>query len=109
MHPAPQQLAERSELWWDDGTAVPEWFVDRKWPQGLGQAAMELGTVLLIVVGGGLTYGYMLNDKLRVAAPRWEHGIPYGQMKREFGHKYAQYGISAKYEDDDDEEEEEEE
>ena len=97
-------LPERSELWWDDGTAQPEWFVDRNWPVSTPTAALQLFTVLFGILGGGLAYGYMLGDNIRAAAPRWEHSIPY-DMKREFGHKYSQYGVAAKYEEEEEEEE----
>jgi len=100
-------VPERWELWWDDGTAAPEWFVDRKWPVSTGTAFMECFGALAFVLGFGYIYGqYILGDSLRFAAPRWEHGIPY-DMKREFGHKYSQYGPAAKYSEEEDEEEEE--
>ena len=48
-------LPERHELFWDDGTAAPEWYVDRDWHVTTGTAVARLTGVLgflLIGVGG---------------------------------------------------------
>ena len=88
------QLAERAELWWDDGTAEPEWFVDRGSPGGadggrpwslpVGDALGQLTGVLAFIgifVGGA---AYLLGDKMRPAANRWDHGYPQ-DMRAQFG------------------------
>ncbi|KOO20862.1 hypothetical protein Ctob_000116 [Chrysochromulina tobinii] len=87
-------LAERAELWWDDGTAEPEWFVDRgsaggadggrPWSLSTGAALAQLAGALTFIgvfIGGT---GYLLGDTLRPAAPRWEHGYP-SDMRAQFG------------------------
>ena len=50
-------LPERHELWWDDGTAEPEWYIDRDFPRQMSvplMSAQLLGmfSVLLVGVGG---------------------------------------------------------
>jgi len=94
-------LPERAELWWDDGTAEPEWFVDRGSAGGSnggrpwalsnqGALAQLLGmfTFLGVVVGGS---AYALGDGLCPAAKRWDHGFPDdGHLKAQFGHKSAE-------------------
>ena len=93
-HPPLSQLAERAELWWDDGTAEPEWFVDRgsaggadggrPWSLSTGAALAQLAGALTFIgvfIGGT---GYLLGDSLRPAAPRWEHGYP-TDMRAQFG------------------------
>lgn len=100
------QLAERAELWWDDGTAEPEWFVDRgspgganggrSWALSSGAAVAQLGGMLAfigVVVGGG---GYLLGENLRPAAKRWEHGYPVDMR--------GQFGLPAQGDADEDEE-----
>jgi len=87
-------MAERAEWWWDDGTAEPEWFVDRgssggvnggrPWVTPTNEAAATLVGVLLsigVFVGGG---AYLLGDALRPAARRHEHGFPQ-DMRAQFG------------------------
>ena len=87
-------LAERSELFWDDGTAEPEWFIDRGSAGGMNlgsphilsnqRAAGELFGVLfgiLIFVGGP---AYLIGDKFKPAAPRADFGFPQ-DMRPQFG------------------------
>jgi len=87
-------LPERAELWWDDGTAEPEWFVDRGsaggadggrgWALSNGAATAQLAGALAFIgifIGGT---GYLLGDALRPAAPRWEYGYPV-DMRAQFG------------------------
>ena len=92
----PSQLAERAELWWDDGTAEPEWFVDRgsagganggrSWAMSNGGAAAQLfGMLGFIAVFVGGT-AYLIGDSTRPAAPRWDHGYPQ-DMREQFGLK----------------------
>jgi len=79
-------------LFWDDGTAEPEWFVDRgsaggmaggsPWMQSTGAAAAQLLGVfgfIAVFVGGT---AYLIGDSLKPAAPRWAHGFPYEREQR---------------------------
>lgn len=88
------QLAERAELWWDDGTAEPEWFVDRgssggadggrPWAVSNEEAVMQLSGFLLFLgtfIGGA---AYLMGEALRPAAKRWEYGYPV-DMRAQFG------------------------
>ena len=87
------QLAERAELFWDDGTAEPEWFVDRGSPGGAnggrpwavsnGEAVMQLGGMFGIL-GGVMLLCYAIDDSFRPAAPSWIHGYPV-DMHKQFG------------------------
>ena len=74
----PPQLAERAEYFWDDGTAEPEWFVDRgssggfaggrPWAQSTASAAAQLAGVFLgiaVFIGGP---AYIIGDSLKPAA-----------------------------------------
>ena len=87
-------MAERAELWWDDGTAEPEWFVDRgsagganggrPWALSNSHAASQLASMFLgiaVFVGGG---AYLLGDAAKPAAPRWKYGFPQ-DMRAQFG------------------------
>jgi len=65
-----QLLPERYELWWDDGEAVPESYVDRTWPVSTSRAAAELASAFLFVGGGVLSLAYMVGDRLKPCAPR---------------------------------------
>jgi len=100
-------LAERAELWWDDGTAEPEWFVDRgssggsnggrPWAVSNDAAVGQLFGMLFFiatVVGGS---SYLLGDGLRPAAKRCEHGYPVDMR--------AQFGLPADGEEEEEEEE----
>lgn len=88
----PPQLAERAEYFWDDGTAEPEWFVDRgssggfaggrPWAQSTASAAAQLAGVFLgiaVFIGGP---AYIIGDSLKPAAPRWAYGLPYEREQR---------------------------
>lgn len=92
-------LPERLELWWDDGTAHPEWFVDHEWPVSTATAAAQAGGALLFIftfVGGG---AWLLGDGLRPAAKRWDHGFPTDMR--------AQYGMASTSEGEDEDEDDE--
>jgi len=81
-------LAERAELWWDDGTAEPEWFVDRGSAGGANGGSpwviSDAGAVsqLFGAIGFSLVFfgtgAVILGDRYRPAAKRWEHGYPEG-------------------------------
>ena len=103
-------MAERAELWWDDGTAEPEWFVDRgsaggvsggrPWVTSTNSAVAQLAGVLLsifTIVGGG---AYLLGDALRPAARRHDHGFPQ-DMHAQFG---LPTGAAAEATDEEDDE-----
>lgn len=112
-------LPERAELWWDDGTAEPEWFVDRGsagganggrgWAvsnsEAVGQLLTMFGTIAVFIGGGA----YLLNNNLQVAANRWDHGLP-ENMRSQFGLEkrkgYVGTANPAAGEDDEDEDEE---
>jgi len=106
-------LPERHELWWDDGTAEPEWFVDRTWPVSNAAAVIQCLGGLAIVIGTASLWAVMLGDNLKQASPRWEH-MPF-DLSQEFGVKkqYPTLGTAAAYKEfntkGDDEEDEEEE
>jgi len=105
-------MPERNELWWDDGTAEPEWFVDRNWPVSLSTAAMQLFGAFAVIFTVGFTYANLLAPRQQVA-PRWQH-LPF-DMSREFGGCEGKNGmrkaelnkLRAKGELEEDEEEEE--
>lgn len=92
------QLAERAELFWDDGTAEPEWFVDRgsaggamggrPWHQSTGMAAAQLGGVFAFIFVFVYGPACLMGDSLATAAPRWSHGFP-GEPEE----RLAQQGI----------------
>jgi len=88
-------LPEKAHLWWDDGTAVPEWYVDRTWPVSNGRAVSELALALLVILGGGGLVANVIGENLRPVAPRQEC-MPF-DLRREHG-----------FPDADEEEEEEE-
>jgi len=86
------QLPERHELFWDDGTAEPEWYVDRTWPVSNGQAAKELLTVLFVLIFGVGGLAAAVGDSGRTAVPRSEYGWPIEKeefRKQELGSKLA--------------------
>eukprot|EP00320_Phaeocystis_rex_P019447 CAMPEP_0119075362 /NCGR_PEP_ID=MMETSP1178-20130426/79598_1 /TAXON_ID=33656 /ORGANISM="unid sp, Strain CCMP2000" /LENGTH=171 /DNA_ID=CAMNT_0007057579 /DNA_START=9 /DNA_END=524 /DNA_ORIENTATION=+ len=101
-------LPERHELWWDDGTAEPEWYVDRDHPRPItpAAAAAELGGVLSFVLFGvgGFAY-YMGDDMHKRAAPRAEFGWPTDRddfKRKEMGRKEpGTTGFEDEDEDDD--------
>ena len=69
-------LPERHELWWDDGTAVPEFVVDNQWPVSLTHAVMSLGGMLTFL-GGVFTLAYLVGpERHRTAASRVVYGFP---------------------------------
>lgn len=88
-----QLIAERAELWWDDGTAEPEWFVDRgsaggadggrPWVVSNAEAVGQL-LGMFSILGGVMVVAYALNERLRPAAPKWVHGYPV-DMHEQFG------------------------
>jgi len=75
-------LPERAELWWDDGTAVPEWFVDRTWPVTNTAAVVQLLCALtgILSITGVLAYSM---GELSKAAPKHKH-MPF-DLSREYG------------------------
>ena len=80
-------------MWWDDGAAEPEWFVDRgsaggaaggrPWSQSTGQAVAQLGGMFAIL-GTVFTLCYALDDTLRTPAPSWAHSYSV-DMHKQFG------------------------
>ena len=73
------QLPERHELWWDDGTAEPEWYVDRDFPRPItpAMASAQLVGMLSFLLFGVGGVAFVLGDDLhRRAAPRAEFGWP---------------------------------
>jgi len=90
-----QLIAERAEMWWDDGSAEPEWFVDRgssggadggrPWAQSNLGAVAQLGGMFALLTGVfGLAYVTFGDGKLRPAAPTWVHSYPV-DMHKQFG------------------------
>lgn len=71
-----QLLPERYELWWDDGEAVPESYVDRKWPVSTSRAAAELASAFIFIGGGVFALSYMVGDSLKPCADRGVYGLP---------------------------------
>jgi hypothetical protein len=80
-------------MWWDDGTAEPEWFVDRgsaggsdggrPWTQSNGAACAQLAG-MFGVLGCVMGAAMLLGERLRPAAPSWVHGYPV-DMHKQFG------------------------
>ena len=73
------QLPERHELWWDDGTAEPEWYVDRFGPAHTenSRCVIELLSMFTLVLGGVGGLAVLSGADLhKRAAPRVEHGWP---------------------------------
>eukprot|EP00308_Calcidiscus_leptoporus_P023865 CAMPEP_0119352192 /NCGR_PEP_ID=MMETSP1334-20130426/1508_1 /TAXON_ID=127549 /ORGANISM="Calcidiscus leptoporus, Strain RCC1130" /LENGTH=167 /DNA_ID=CAMNT_0007365183 /DNA_START=31 /DNA_END=534 /DNA_ORIENTATION=+ len=98
-------LPEKAHLWWDDGTAEPEWYVDRTWPVSDGRAVRELALMLTFLLGGGGLLATFIGDKLRPAAPRQEC-MPY-DLRREHGFPDAAEGGEEEEEEDDDDDDDE--
>lgn len=108
-------LPERHELWWDDGCAEPEWFIDRgsaggadggrPWALPTSTAASHLAIAfgsIAFFFGGG---AWLLNDNLRSAVPRHQlggaaHAFP-PETLESFGLKAA--GDAEEEDDEDDE------
>ena len=57
-------LPERAELWYDDGTAVPEFYIDNDFPVSDSRALAECASAIAVIVCGGLALGYLLGDRL---------------------------------------------
>ena len=57
-------LPERHELWWDDGTAEPEWYIDRTFPapRSVPQMSAELGGMLAFLIFGVGGFAMLLGD-----------------------------------------------
>uniref|UniRef100_A0A7S3X1C2 Uncharacterized protein n=1 Tax=Emiliania huxleyi TaxID=2903 RepID=A0A7S3X1C2_EMIHU len=45
-------LPERMELWYDDGSAEPEFYYDHEWPVTNGEAVRDLAIAFTLVLGG---------------------------------------------------------
>lgn len=87
---------ERWEFWYDDGTAEPEWVVDRNWPYSTATAAMQTATVLAVILGTFLSLGTIIGPKVQRVAHRHEAGMPF-EMTQEYGYKYYKRGPRGKY------------
>lgn len=69
------QLPERHELWYDDGTAEPEFYYDRDWLQSNGTAALELLGMFSFIFGTVGVFAYVVDDGFRpVRARHWKWG-----------------------------------
>ena len=112
------QIAERAELWWDDGTAEPEWFVDRgsaggadggrSWAQSTPAAVAQL-LGMFGLLGCVMGVAYAIDDRFRTPAPRWIHGHPMdmhplyglenlpadGSKAKNGASRIEQYGVAA--------------
>mgnify|MGYP003686202349 CR=1 FL=1 len=75
LPPLPPQLPERHELWYDDGTAEPEFYYDRDWLQSNGQAALELVGALGFIFGTVGAFAYYIDDGFRPVRVAWCVGI----------------------------------
>ena len=72
-------LPERHELWWDDGTAEPEWYIDRDFARPMSvplMSAQLLGMFSLLFFGVGGLAVYLGEDNHKRAASRAEFGWP---------------------------------
>ncbi len=58
-------MPERTELFYDDGVAQPEFYYDRDWPLSTGRACAELAGVLSFIffTFGGIAY--VIGDSYR--------------------------------------------
>jgi hypothetical protein len=71
MRANPNKLQpERQDLIWDDGTARPEWYIDREcWSVSNTTAVTQLFGMLIFGFGGWLTFMYNFSDKVGYASP----------------------------------------
>ena len=80
----PAQLPERAELWWDDGVAVPDWYIDREcWPFETSTAVLHLAIALGVIFGGVGGACYLVGDMNRPMVRR-DEALPF-DLKREYG------------------------
>mmetsp|Transcript_18785 Transcript_18785/g.54253 ORF Transcript_18785/g.54253 Transcript_18785/m.54253 type:complete len:164 (-) Transcript_18785:2-493(-) len=91
-------LPERMELWYDDGSAEPEFYYDHEWPVTNGEAVRDLAIAFALVLGGIGTFATMFGERMRPVDP-YQNSWPF-DLKREHGLPEG---------DDDDEEEEDDE
>merc|ERR1719203_958277 len=82
-------LPERQELWYDDGTAEPEFFAGEKgrpnYDVDMKTAAFELAMAFTVVLGGGYSLALLLDDRHRHVVP-WKETLPF-DLRREYGLK----------------------
>jgi hypothetical protein len=72
------QLPERHELWYDDGTAEPEFYYDRDWLQSNGTAALELLAMFSAIFGTVGVFAYLVDDKFRPVSALYTCGTARG-------------------------------
>lgn len=77
-------------MWWDDGTAEPEWFVDRGSPGGIDGGrpwAVSNGMAVAQLMGmfgclaAVMGVCWLVDDKFAYVAPRATHGFPMDMHK----------------------------
>jgi len=102
----PLQIAERAEMWWDDGAAEPEWLVDRgspgganggrPWSQSTPEAAMQL-MGMFGLLGGVMGLCMLVDDKRPFVVParREVHGFPMDMHKMQGTDNIPMEGKSA--------------
>lgn len=72
-------LPERQDLIWDDGTARPEWYIDRDcWSVTNGQAASRLFASIFLGLGGMIVFWRAFYDKLGYKSPVVPREMPFG-------------------------------
>ena len=79
------QLPEQADLWYDDGTAEPEYFLDDQWPTENKTALLQTICALVGTVGTGLAVAHFVMPVIfpRPVA-RWEeYGVP--DLRKDYG------------------------
>lgn len=79
-------LPERQDLIWDDGTAKPEWYIDRGgWSVTNAQAASRLFGMIFIGLGGMVVFWQTFYDKLGYKSPVVPRELPFNGAAVAYG------------------------
>jgi hypothetical protein len=79
-------LPERQDLIWDDGTAKPEWYIDREcWSVSNGQAASRLFGMIFFGLGGMIVFWKAFYDKLGYKSPVVPRELPFNGAAVAYG------------------------
>jgi hypothetical protein len=79
-------IPERQDLIWDDGTARPEWYIDRGgWSVTNGQAASRLFGMIFFGLGGMVVFWQTFYDKLGYKSPVVPRELPFNGAAIAYG------------------------
>lgn len=79
-------LPERQDLIWDDGTAKPEWYIDRgNWSVSNAQAASRLFGMIFFGLGGMVVFWQTFYDKLGYKSPVVPRALPFNGAAVAYG------------------------